>query len=107
MADEDKPFICYKSGWNLKLMPRYAAGWWALVLWLLAFAPPTAGFAWLMNRQPGEAQAAAWVVAYVLVAIAWAAAMIRWMYLRSEVVDLDELLKLKRRLEREKRRGRH
>ena len=88
MAEQDKPFICYKSGWNLKFMPRNAVGWWALLLWLVALAIPTA----------------AYVTGYVLLTVGWSLAMLRWMYLRSEVVDMNELLKLKRELDARNKR---
>jgi len=103
MTEQDKPFVCYKSGWNLKIMPRNAAGWAALALWLLLLAGPTGLFIWLMSRQPSEAQMTAYVTGYVLLTLGWSLAMLRWMYLRSEVIDMNELLKLKRELDARKR----
>lgn len=104
MAEQDKPFICYKSGWNLKIMPRNAAGWGALLMWLVVLAIPTALFALLMTRQHSDAQIAAYVTGYVLLTVGWSLAMLRWMYLRSEVVDMNELLKLKRELDARNKR---
>lgn len=104
MAEQDKPFICYKSGWNLKFMPRNAVGWWALLLWLVALAIPTALFVLLLTRQHSDAQIAAYVTGYVLLTVGWSLAMLRWMYLRSEVVDMNELLKLKRELDARNKR---
>lgn len=103
MTEQDKPFVCYKSGWNLKIMPRNAAGWGTLALWLLLLAGPTGLFIWLMSRQPSDAQIAAYVTGYVLLTLGWSLAMLRWMYLRSEVIDMNELLKLKRELDARKR----
>ncbi len=105
MAEQDKPFVCYKSGWNLKIMPQNAAGWWAMFVWLLIFAGPTALFLWLIARQPSDPQIAAYVTGYVLLTIGWSLAMLRWMYLRSEVVDVNALLKLKRELDARKAAG--
>lgn len=104
MAEQDKPFICYKSGWNLKITPRNAAGWWALALWMLIFAAPTALFVWLMTLRLSDARIAAIVTGYVLFNVLWGLAMLRWMYLRSEVIDMKELLNLKRELDARKRR---
>ena len=104
MAEQDKPFVCYKSGWNLKITPRNAAGWRALLVWMLALVLLTAPFVWLMARQPSEAQVAAYVAGYVLLTVGWSLAMLRWMYLNSEVIDINELLKLKRELDARKGR---
>jgi pheromone shutdown protein TraB len=104
MTDQDKPFVCYKSGWNLKISPRNAAGWKALLLWMLALAVLTAPFVWLVARQPSDAQVAAYVTGYVLLTVGWSLAMLRWMYQNSEVIDLNELLKLKRELDARKKR---
>jgi hypothetical protein len=105
MAEQDKPFVCYKSGWNLKIMPRNTAGWWAMFIWLLILSGPTALFVWLMIRQPSDAQITAYVTGYVLLTFAWSMAMLRWMYLNSEVIDMNELLKLKRELDARKGLG--
>ena len=104
MAEQDKPFVCYKSGWSLKITPRNAAGWRALLVWMLALALLTAPFVWLFARQHSDAQVAAYVTGYVLLTVGWSLTMMRWMYLRSEVIDIDELLKLKRELDARKRR---
>ena len=104
MAEQDKPFICYKSGWNLKIMPRNAAGWGALLMWLVVLAIPTALFVLLLTRQHSDAQIAAYVTGYVLLTVGWSLAMLRWMYLHSEVVDMNELLKLKRELDARNKR---
>jgi hypothetical protein len=105
MTEQDKPFVCYKSRWNFTIAPRKAAGWWALVWWLLALAPPTAGYAWLMAREPSDAAVVAWTTGYILLAVVWALTMTRWMYLRSEVIDMADVLEWKRRRDRSKRRG--
>lgn len=88
MAEQDKPFTCYKSGWNLKIAPRNAAGWWAMALWMVLLAGPTALFVWLITRQPNNGQIAAYVTGYMLFTVLWSLAMLRWMYLNSEVIDV-------------------
>jgi hypothetical protein len=104
MAEQDKPFVCYKSGWSLKIAPRNAAGWRGLLLWMLVLALLTAPFVWLMARQLNHAQITAYVTGYVLLTIGWSLAMLRWMYLNSEVIDLHELLNLKHELDARKKR---
>jgi hypothetical protein len=89
----------------MKIAPRIAAGWRAVFVWLLLPAVPAALFLWLLARQPGDPQIAAYVTGYVLLTIGWSLAMLRWMYLRSEVVDLNDLLKLKRELDARKAVG--
>jgi hypothetical protein len=95
MTDGYKPFICYKSGRGFKITPRNAAGWRAFALWMLAIAPITGLFIRAMQGQVKAGQIAAYVTLYTLAMGAWAVAMIRWMYVRSETVDLNELPKLK------------
>jgi hypothetical protein len=107
MRDEDKPFICYRSWkWGVKIVPRGAAGWKAMALWLLAAAPAVALFLAAMAKEPSGGGAVAIVSVFALVMIGWAAAMIRWMLARSEIVDIQELMAIKRRQDAEKRRDR-
>jgi hypothetical protein len=106
MAETDKPFICYKKGWNIQIVPRNRAGWIALGWWMLSLLPPTGGFMWLMADEPTGAKAIAYTVGFTLMMLAWGIGMIVWTKNRSEVVDLDELLKLKRELDARKGRGR-
>ncbi|MCC6926330.1 hypothetical protein [Novosphingobium sp.] len=105
MADSDKPYICYKSGLSMKITPRNAAGWRGLIAWLAGLTIPTGLFVWLMASNPTAGQATAATTGYVLATLGWAAAMARWMYVRSEVVDMNELLRLREELQRD-RRGR-
>lgn len=99
MRDEDKPFVCYRLGWRMKIMPRGGAGWRAFAGWMAILAVLTGLFALGMaTLPPGLGQGAA-VIAYLGVSLIWAIAMIRWMLARSEIVDLKEMLELKRRNE--------
>ncbi|MFO1255523.1 MAG: hypothetical protein U1E37_07615 [Sphingomonadaceae bacterium] len=106
MAESDKPFICYKSGWSMKIVPRNKAGWIALAWWMLSLVPLTGGFIWLLADEPTAGKAAAYTAAYTLVMLGWAIGMIVWTKNRSEVVDMEELLKLRRELDARKNRGR-
>ena len=106
MEDKDKPFICYQSGWSLKIVPRGAAGWWSVAAWMLALAPICGLFIWAMSRDPSRGQQIALVAAYLAALALWSVAMIRWMRARSEVIDVAELLALKRERDRAAARGR-
>jgi hypothetical protein len=105
MEDADKPFVCYKDGWSLKIVPRAAAGWWALLAWMLALAPICALFIFAMSREPSGPLIALYIAAYLIALALWSVAMIRWMKARSEIVDVAELMKLKRERDLAKRRA--
>lgn len=106
MTDKDKPFICYKSGLNLKITPRNAAGWRSFAVWMAAILGLTGGFVVLVTRPLTQAQVIYATAGFTILILALSVAMIRWMYVRSEVVDMNELLELKRERERQTRRGR-
>lgn len=106
MTDEDKPFICYKSGLNLKITPRSAAGWRSFAVWMAAILGLTGGFVVLVTRPLTQAQVIYATAGFTILILALSVAMVRWMYVRSEVVDMNELLELKRERERQTRRGR-
>ena len=107
MRDEDKPFICYKGGGGIKITPRNAAGWRAFGLWMSILVLVSVIWTAIVV-QPAFKSVAAYLTGGFLVVVAvWAVTMIRWMMARSEVVDMNELLKLKRELDEKKRRGRH
>ena len=106
MRDEDKPFVCYKRGWNIKIMPRGGAGWRAFGAWMAAFGVILAGFLAIMATLGDSSLGIAVTAAFVVISIVWAVVMIRWMMARSEIVDLDEMLDLKRRSEGKGRNGR-
>lgn len=109
MREEEKPFVCYKQGWNMKIVPRNAAGWRALGIWTLALLFPT--FAMLpfvarVDDTPREYLAIWAIVPLLLVTAAIGIFMVRWMKARSEIIDIDEVLKIKREQDRKaKRRG--
>ena len=111
MRDEDKPFIYYKSGSGVKISPRNAAGWRTFAVWMIAFFGATGVFVWTT----AVAENAGWsdgkillflTLPFLLVTALWAFAMIRYMKARSEIVDMDSLIQLKREQDaKKKRRG--
>lgn len=107
MRDEDKPFICYQQGWNIKIMPRNAAGWRALGLWMLVLLLPSFALIPIAIRLDDTPQEhlAIWAMVPLLAIMAvTSVAMIRWMKARSEIVDMDELLAIKRERDAAKKR---
>lgn len=108
MRDEDKPFICYQQGWNMKIVPRNAAGWRALGLWTLLLLFPT--FAMIpvaarLDDTPQEYLVVWATIPLLLVTVAIGVAMIRWMKARSEIIDVDGLSKIKRDLDKAKKKS--
>ena len=105
MRDEDKPFVCYKhGGWSMKIVPRNAAGWRATALWTLGLLPTIGLFTAFLATEPGLAWEIAAVAILLLATLVWVVAMIRWMKARSEVVDMEDLLRLKREADRQRAR---
>lgn len=102
MAD-DKMFTCVKSGVSIRINPRNAAGWRALGLWMAAFFAMLTVFLVSVGRVHSGAATGGLVALFLFVTAIWAITMIRWMLARSEMVDVQELLKLKREIERGKR----
>ena len=101
MRAEEQPFVCYKLGWSIKIVPRGAAGWRALGIWLAALAALIGLFVATLATEPGKAGEIAAVVIFLALTTVWAVAMIRWMLARSEVIDLADLVELKRKRDRE------
>ncbi|MEY4953244.1 MAG: hypothetical protein RL299_1668 [Pseudomonadota bacterium] len=106
MAESEKPFICYKAGLKMSIQPRNRAGWIYFTLWMTSLIPLILGFTALLSTEPTGAWEIAVVVGFLLLVTIWAIAMIVWMKNRSEVVDMNELMKIKRELDAKKRRGR-
>mgnify|MGYP000473374805 CR=1 FL=1 len=105
MRDEEKPFVYYKSGSGVKISPRNAAGWRAFAVWMLALFCATGAFVWVSI----VADEAGWndriillflTLPFLLVTGVWALVMFRYMKARSEIVDVDSLLQIKRDIDR-------
>jgi hypothetical protein len=97
MRDEDKPFIYYQHGrWSFRIAPRNARGVRASILWVMALAPIVALFIWAMNTAPNSRIMGFYTAIYVAAMLAWSIAMLRWMKARSEIVNFEELMQIKR-----------
>ena len=101
MRDEDKPFICYKQGWNMKIIPRNREGWRLFALLMLPFFAMTGLFVWFSF----QAERYGWsdnsialfaVLGFLPMTLLWTVALIRWMLARSEIIDVNGLLEIKR-----------
>jgi hypothetical protein len=111
MRDEDKPFICYKSKWSMKVVPRNAAGWRYLLYWMLPFFAAMAGSIWVSAALAANGVDEPRIVAivapvFLILTTIWTIALIRWTKNRSEIIDIDELAALKRDLDRTNKRKR-
>jgi len=102
MREQDKPFICVKhGGWSMKIKPRNGEGWRAMGMWVLSLILLSGGFPMLVARYANNDAFIGWATAGFLVVVGiWAVTMVRWMLARSEVIDVNEMLKLKRDQER-------
>lgn len=101
MRDEDKPFVCYKQGWNIKITPRNAEGWRLFAIWMVPFFAATGVFAWIsfQAEKLGWSEASILLLAclgFLPATLIWAVAMIRWMMERSEIIDVNGLIEIKR-----------
>lgn len=105
MRDEDKPFIWYKKGkWSFEIAPRNAAGWMATGAWLLGLAPIVGTFIWALSEAETDPVRTLIICLYIAAMLGWVVAMARWMKPRCEIVDLQELLQIKRERDAERRR---
>jgi hypothetical protein len=95
MRDEDKPYICYhQSWWNMRIVPRNAAGWRGLGLWMLPFFGATAVFSAIVveMEKKGASDAIiilAMTVPFVIGTFIWSVAMTRWMKARSQIIKVS------------------
>jgi RsiW-degrading membrane proteinase PrsW (M82 family) len=97
MRNEDKPFIYYKTGrWSFKIAPRNAAGVRATIAWTLLLAPIAVPFIWALNGEKTDALKALYIALYIAAMLLCSILMMRWMKARSEIVDFEELLQIKR-----------
>ncbi|MFM5931129.1 MAG: hypothetical protein ACKOPQ_09495 [Novosphingobium sp.] len=87
MREEDKPFVCYKRGWQMNIQPRNAEGWRQFGLWMLGLLPIVLPFVWVMKDHPKPALVAVYVIAFVAAMGAWAFNMVRWMLPRSQIIE--------------------
>ena len=110
MRDEDKQFVYYKAGSGVRISPRNAAGWRAFAVWMFAFFGAMGVVVWAT----AVADSAGWgdgkillfiTLPFLLLTAVWVFAIIRYMKARSEIVDVDSLLQLKREQDAKKKRS--
>jgi len=97
MSEEKKMFLCVKrSKWSFHISPQTGAGWRALGLWVLTLLPVIGlniyGSAALEANGYSDNQIVLYVVPVFLLATGiWVIVMIRWMYNRSEIIDMADI----------------
>ena len=99
MRDESKPFICMKQGWNIKITPRNGEGWRALALWMVGLLLPSFAFipvAIRFDNTPQENLVLWGIVPVLLLTVLISIVMTRWMLARSEIIDVNGLIEIKR-----------
>jgi hypothetical protein len=110
VREEDKPFICYQQGWNIKITPRNAAGWRALGLWMVVLLLPAAAMMALAVRLDDTPQEyiVLWTTVPLLIIMGIISfVMTRWMKARSQIIDVDGIVKFQQEQGRQtKKRGR-
>jgi hypothetical protein len=102
MTDE-KIFTYIRSARGFRISPSNAAGWRALGLWMAGFFAMLGLYFFSISLARSGTVIGALTSLFLFVTAIWAAAMIRWMMARSEIVDMAELLKLKLERDRQKR----
>jgi hypothetical protein len=106
MRDEDKPFVLYRKGpMNFTIVPRGTKGWVQSIIWMALLVPL---LLWFIDYIAKHSEGPAFTIGLALYLggmLVWTVGGIWWMKARAEVVDLQELLKLKRELDRKKRGG--
>ena len=66
-------------------------------IWVLSFMLMLGGFTAIVASDPENSTFVGWLTAgFLIVAGIWSVVMIRWMMAHSEIIDLDEMRKLKR-----------
>jgi hypothetical protein len=105
MQDKEKLFVCYRTGrWGMRIVPHGAGGLLATLGWMIALAPIVVLFIWALNNASSNGLIALTIGLYILALLGWVFAMVRWMKARSEIVDMEELLDLKRERDANKTR---
>jgi ABC-type Na+ efflux pump permease subunit len=100
MSDEAPRFVTVRHGLQMKITPANRAGWIAFVFWMLAQVPFLLVFVWIMTEIDSPIYQGAAIAGYIVAIVIWFVAMLRWMKARSEVIDVEELLAIKRERDR-------
>jgi hypothetical protein len=97
MRDADKPFVMYRrSRFNFNIVPRGPRGWFQLGLWLALLAPTTIAFAVYAEAHEGKPAFYVALGVYMVALLIWSVALTFWAKARTEVVDVEEMLRLQR-----------
>ena len=107
MRDEDKPFVLYRKGpMNFTIVPRGVRGWTQFGVWMALLVPLLLWFADYAAKHGEGPNFFIGLALYLGGMLIWTVGGIWWMKARAEVVDVNELLKLKREQDRKKRHRR-
>jgi hypothetical protein len=106
MHETEKPFVMYRMGLSsFKIMPRNAQGWRETILWVLISVPIIGGFIFFaVHAEPKGAPLYVALGLFTSAMLAWGIGGTIWMRRRSEIIDFEELLALKRERDAQKRR---
>jgi hypothetical protein len=110
MRDEDKPFVCYRQNkWIFQITPRSAKGWRGFGMWLVPYLAATGmvvAIVAVMDKKGASATAINLIVTvpFLIGTVMWSVFMIRWMLARSEIIDTNEVMKIKREQDRIRKR---
>jgi hypothetical protein len=111
MRDEDKPYVCYRQNkWLFQISPRGAEGWRGLAMWMIPLFAATGVFVAVVAKMEQSGASAAAInltgtLPFLIGTIIWSIAMIRWMLARSEIIDTNEVIKIKREQDKARKRS--
>lgn len=89
MRQSDKPFVCYRQGWLIRIVPRNGLGWRLFAMWMASMALLVGVFIAVLASEPGPGGEIAAVIGILVAVAIWVVAMIRWMMARSEIVHIQ------------------
>ncbi len=105
MSDMNKPFLLYREGWgSFRIVPRGWAGWRMILVWMLFMVPIVGALIAFATTQPQGAWLYSGLALFVIAMAVWGIGGTVWMRRHSEVVDVEELLALKRERDAQRRR---
>jgi hypothetical protein len=103
---DEKPFILVRRNrFIFNITPRNASGWIQMGVWMALLVAMIVGFSRFDEARPTDSSFGGADAAFLVGMLVWTIGGIWWMRARSEVIDVGELIKLKREAER-KGRGR-
>lgn len=89
----------------MKISPRSAKGWRGLGMWLASYLAATGMVVAIVATMDKKGVSATAINLFVTVpfligTVVWSVFMIRWMLARSEIIDTNEVMKIKREQDR-------